>query len=98
MLKKALVSTFAVAAVSLGAIGLDTQQAEAGVTVQLVHGGGYYGHNHRFRPFHGKRYGFYRPYRPFCFTKYRTKKVRFWSPRKHRWVKRTVTRPVTICR
>lgn len=98
MLKKILVSTFAVAALATGAVALDAKPAEAGVTIKLVHGGHLYGHGPRFKRFHGKRYGFYRPYRPFCFTKYRTKKVRFWSPRKHRWIKRTVTRPVTICR
>jgi len=98
MLKKVLVSTFAVAALATGTVALDAKPAEAGVSIQLVHGSGHGGHGMKRKGFHGKRFGFYGPRRPFCFTKYRTKKVRFWAPRKHRWVTRKITRPVTICR
>lgn len=98
MLKKVLVSTFAVAALATGAIALEAKPAEAGVSIQLVHGGGHGGHGVKRNHWRGKRFGYYGAHRPFCFTQYRTKKVRYWAPRKHRWATRTITRPVTICR
>lgn len=105
MLKKIFLTTAAVAMLGAGAIALDAKPAEAGVSVQLVHGkwsghrwdGKRKGRHWRGKRFHGPRFGYYGPHR-FCFTKYRTRHVRYWSPRKHRWVSRKVTRPIRICR
>lgn len=103
MLKMTFLTTAAVAMLGAGALALDAKPAEAGVSVQLVHGkkhghrGKWRRHGPRAKRFHGPRFGYYWP-RPRCFTRYRTRRVSFWSPRKHRWVTRAVTRPIRICR
>lgn len=106
MLNKSMITAAAVFALAAGATSLQSAPAEAGVTIQFVHGKshnnwgnwgkkGYWGYGPRF---HGPRYGFYGSDRPFCFTRYKTVKVRKWHPRKHRWVVRRIERPVRVCR
>ena len=41
MLKKSMITAAAVLAIATGATALQSSPAEAGVTIQLVHGGGY---------------------------------------------------------
>lgn len=102
MLKKTVLTAAAALTMFAGATALQADPAEAGVKIQLVHGKGH-GFAHGKAPFggkrhfHGPRFGFY-PGRPFCFTRYKTVRVKRWSPRRHRWVTRKITRPVTICR
>jgi len=96
MLKKIVLTTAAVAMMGAGAVALDAKPAEAGVSVQLVHGKSKSKHWNGKRH-HGPRFGYYWP-RQRCFTRYKTRRISFWSPRQHRWVSRKVTRPIRICR